>query len=390
MPGSDAHTSVGPRSVGRCCSSRWLRRVSGRRRPRLHRRSIRRTPGSPPRDRSAAATPKRVRGRKVRGKARTPTGSTGRRRGAHGSGPCGADGRLARRDAVRSRERLGARDGGRPLRPVRVRPDDPVLRQGPLPCASCDIPAMAFRASSDGGRTFGPVRYLRRTSRAGSSTRSSRPTAPATCWRAGWTGSRGSCSRSRPITAGRGRPRGSCRTEPAGATIRGSASVRTACTSTSASTTRRAGWRSRTTAARRGGRAAGQHRGPLLLRERHGGDGRRRRRDLDRELRLPYSTVGAPRRSRSRSSGRPTAVRRSTTVVDTVEQPRDCVSDGCPFDHYGGHAVMALVRRHARARVRRRGPAGGDQYLWTRRSADFGRDVVVAPDSPRRRPEWWR
>jgi len=32
--------------------------------------------------------------------------------------------------------------------------------KGPLPCASCDIPAMAFRASSDGGRTFGLVRYL--------------------------------------------------------------------------------------------------------------------------------------------------------------------------------------------------------------------------------------
>lgn len=88
---------------------------------------------------------------------------------------------------------------------------------------------------------------------------------------------------------------------------------------------------------------------------------------------LPYSTVG-------RHAPIEIAVVRSTdagatfdtTVVDTVQQPRDCVSEGCPLGHYGGHAVLArsddeLVVSYDGALV-----AGGDQYVWTRRSNDWG------------------
>ena len=32
--------------------------------------------------------------------------------------------------------------------------------KGPLPCPNCDIPDMALKISSDGGQTFGAVRYL--------------------------------------------------------------------------------------------------------------------------------------------------------------------------------------------------------------------------------------
>jgi hypothetical protein len=88
---------------------------------------------------------------------------------------------------------------------------------------------------------------------------------------------------------------------------------------------------------------------------------------------LPYSTIGrnAPIQievERSTDGG----ATFQTTVVDTVEQPRGCVSDGCPFNHYGGHAVLAtsdgvLVMAYDGAKT-----AGGDQYLWTRRSSDFG------------------
>jgi hypothetical protein len=88
---------------------------------------------------------------------------------------------------------------------------------------------------------------------------------------------------------------------------------------------------------------------------------------------LPYSTVGrrAPiliEVERSTDGG----ATFDSTLVDTVQQPRDCVSEGCPLGHYGGHAVIALAGDGLVLAYDGAVRVGGDQYLWVRRSTDFG------------------
>ena len=258
--------------------------------------------------------------RKVRRKARTPTGSTGGGRRSYGSGPS----RVRRPVGAARRSSVGRTTGSRPRRPIppplRLRPDDPVLRQGPAAVPSCDLPAMAFRASSDGGADVrsGPVppaehpgRAVRPAARDGRRRRRPRELDGREVadhvlevdrsW-ADVVSRSGRVPRSR---LGR-------------SSVAGRQS-RTACTSTSASTTLRAGWRSRTTEVRRGcPRQQVSTERPLLLRERHGGDGRRERGDLDRELRVAVLDGRAPgAASRSRSSGPPTGARRSTRRSST-------------------------------------------------------------------------
>jgi hypothetical protein len=84
---------------------------------------------------------------------------------------------------------------------------------------------MAFRASSDGGRTFGPVRYLH-PNIPGGQFDPQLVTDGAGDLLASWMeGSRGSCSRSRPITGGRGLRSGRVPRSRLGRSLRGWASV---------------------------------------------------------------------------------------------------------------------------------------------------------------------
>ena len=116
----------------------------------------------PPKDRSAAAKPKRAKARKARPRAaRTRTAST--------APACAArTGPVVREPAAgwRGAQLFGSANDWEPA--TAADPSAPYVYvlttrysgKGPLPCAHCDLPAMAFRASADGGRTFGPVRYL--------------------------------------------------------------------------------------------------------------------------------------------------------------------------------------------------------------------------------------
>ncbi len=63
----------------------------------------------------------------------------------------------------------------------------------------------------------------------------------------------------------------------------------------------------------------------------------------------------------------------SSVHVDTVAEQPPCTNDGCPHDHFGGHAALAgdangdLVIVYDGA-IESRGP----QYVWARRSTDAG------------------
>lgn len=62
-----------------------------------------------------------------------------------------------------------------------------------------------------------------------------------------------------------------------------------------------------------------------------------------------------------------------STRVDTVEQARACRSQGCPADHYGGHAALARSGSSILLAYDGATRTGGDQYVWVRRSTDWGR-----------------
>ena len=246
--------------------------------------------------------------------------------------------------------------------------------KGPLPCTDCDLPAMAFRVSSDGGATFGPVSYLQPNIEGGQFDPQLATDAAGDVL-ASWMD-----GKSR-IMFSRSTDHGSTWT-PARVVSHG------------------AGWGDHPWL---GVSPNGQHvyigfnHAASWVAQSHDGgatwlpamqisvddryyfaNGTAVTDDgnvviSSESYQLPYSTVGrrAPIQvevERSIDGG----ATFQTTVVDTVQQPRDCVSDGCPFGHYSGHAALAqteggLVLAYDGALER-----GGDQFLWVRRSDDWG------------------
>ena len=246
--------------------------------------------------------------------------------------------------------------------------------KGPLPCASCDLPAMAFRVSSDGGRTFGPVRYLE-PNIPGGQFDPQLATDAAGDVLASWMDGKSRIMFARSADHGR-------TWTPARVVSHG------------------AGWGDHPWL---GVSPNGlhvyigfNHAASWVAQSHDGGSTWLPARQVSTEDRyyfangtvvtdagdvvissssyaLPYSTVGrnAPIRvevERSTDGGSTF----STTIVDTVEQPRGCVSDGCPFNHYGGHAVVALTVGGLVVAYDGALRADGDQFIWVRRSADFG------------------
>jgi hypothetical protein len=246
--------------------------------------------------------------------------------------------------------------------------------RGPLPCPDCDLPAMAFRASSDGGRTFGPVRYLRPNIEGGQYDPQLATDAAGDVL-ASWMDGKSRIMFSKSVDHGH-------TWTPAQIVSHG------------------AGWGDHpwlgVSPSGRHVYIGFNHAASWVAQSHDGGSTWLPAQQVSTEDRyyfangttvtddgdvvistasyaLPYSTVGRrePIRievERSTDGG----ATFDTTLVDTVEQPRDCASDGCPFGHYSGHAVVApadgaLVLAYDGA-VR----AGGDQYLWVRRSVDFG------------------
>ena len=246
--------------------------------------------------------------------------------------------------------------------------------RGPLPCHSCDLPAMALRVSSDGGRTFGPVRYLQ-PNIPGGQYDPQLATDAAGDVLASWMDGKSRIMFSRSVDHGR-------TWTPARVVSHG------------------AGWGDHPWL---GVSPNGDHvyigfnhAASWVARSHDGGSTWLPARQVSTEDRYyfangtvvtddgdvaistasyaqPYSTVG--RREpifieveRSTDGG----ATFDSTLVNTVQEPRDCVSDGCPFGHYGGHAVIAfsdgaLVLAYDGATL-----PEGDQYLWVRRSMDFG------------------
>ena len=253
---------------------------------------------------------------------------------------------------------------------------------------------MAFRASSDGGRTFGPVRYLRpnipggqfdpqlATDGAGDvlaswmDGKSRIMFSKSTDHGQTWTRRSGRVPRSRlgrsPVARRQSqRPARLHRLQPRGEL--GGAVARRRCDVVC----RRSRSAPRTATTSRTARSVTDD-GDVVI--------------STASYALPYSTVG-------RGAPIQVEVERSTdggatfdsTIVDTVEQPRGCVSDGCPFNHYGGHAVIALsgdtlVLAYDGAVRRGWRPVPLDPALRRLR-----RHLVLARSgSPRRRRAWWR
>ncbi len=246
--------------------------------------------------------------------------------------------------------------------------------KGPLPCASCDLPAMAFRASSDGGRTFGPVRYLQ-PNVPGGQFDPQLATDGAGDVLASWMDGKSRIMFSKSTDHGQ-------TWTPARVVSHG------------------AGWGDHPWL---GVSPNGlhvyigfNHAASWVAQSHDGGATWLPAQQISTEDRyyfangtvvtddgtvvistasyaLPYSSVG-------RRSPIQVEVERSTdggatfdsTIVDTVKRPRGCVSDGCPFGHYGGHAVISLSGDTLVLAYDGAVQAGGDQYLWVRRSTDFG------------------
>lgn len=246
--------------------------------------------------------------------------------------------------------------------------------KGPLPCASCDLPAMAFRISSDGGRTFGPVRYLQPNIPGGQFDPQLATDAVGDVL-ASWMDGKSRIMFSRSVDHGR-------TWTPARIVSHG------------------AGWGDHPWL---GVSPNGQHvyigfnhAASWVAQSHDGGSTWLPAQQISTDdryyfangtvvtddgdvvissasYRQPYSTVGrrAPIRievERSTNGG----ATFGSTLVDTVQQPRDCVSDGCPFGHYSGHAVIALAGDELVVAYDGAVHAGDDQYLWVRRSSDLG------------------
>jgi hypothetical protein len=246
--------------------------------------------------------------------------------------------------------------------------------KGPLPCKDCDLPAMAFRVSNDGGRTFGPVRYLEPNIPGGQFDPQLATDVAGDVF-ASWMDGKSRIMFSRSSDHGH-------TWTPARVVSHG------------------AGWGDHPWL---GVSPSGMH---IFIGFNHAASWVAQSHDggatwlpamqishADRyyfangtvvtdagnvvissaSYALPYSTVGriAPIRVEvERSTDGGSTFR--TTVVDTVEQPRGCVSNGCPFNHYGGHAVVALTFEGLVVAYDGALRADGDQYVWVRNSVDFG------------------
>jgi hypothetical protein len=246
--------------------------------------------------------------------------------------------------------------------------------KGPLACHTCDLPDMAFRASSDGGRTFGPVRYLE-PNIPGGQFDPQLATDAAGDVLASWMDGKSRIMFSKSVDHGR-------TWTPARVVSHG------------------AGWGDHPWL---GVSPNGEHvyigfnhAASWVAQSHDGGSTWLPAQQVSTEDRyyfangtavtddgdvaistasyaLPYSTVGrrAPiliEVERSTDGG----ATFDSTLVDMVQQPRDCVSEGCPLGHYGGHAVIALAGDALVLVYDGADRVGGDQYLWVRRSTDLG------------------
>ncbi|MGZ5301722.1 MAG: sialidase family protein [Actinomycetota bacterium] len=246
--------------------------------------------------------------------------------------------------------------------------------KGPLPCPSCDLPAMAYRVSSDGGRTFGPVRYLQPNIPGGQYDPQLATDAAGEVL-ASWMDGKSRIMFSKSDDHGR-------TWTPTRVVSHG------------------AGWGDHPWL---GVSPNGQHvyigfnhASSWVAQSHDGGSTWLPAQQISTEDRYyfangtvvtddgdvaistasyaqPYSTVGRRKPilievERSTDGG----ATFDSTLVDTVQQPRGCVSDGCPFGHYGGHAVIAFAEDAMVIAYDGAVNAGEDQYLWVRRSTDFG------------------
>jgi hypothetical protein len=253
---------------------------------------------------------------------------------------------------------------------------------GPLPCPTCDLPAMAYRVSSNGGRTFGPVRYLQPNTPGGQFDPQLATDASGDVF-ASWMDGKYRIMFSRSSDHGETWTPAKVVSHGAGWGDHPWLGVSPNGHHVYIAFNHVANWM----AASHDGGAMWLPAAQISGDDRYSFDNGIAVTDdgnvaiSSASYRMPYATVG--RRdpieiavAASGDGGQTFA----STVVDTVPQPKDCVSKGCPASHYGGHAVLAqtdgaLVLAYDGARKDR-----GDQYLWVRRSTDFG-----ATWSPRHR-----
>jgi hypothetical protein len=246
--------------------------------------------------------------------------------------------------------------------------------KGPLPCASCDIPAMALRASSDGGRTFGPVRYLQ-PNIPGGQFDPQLATDGAGDLLASWMDGKSRIMFSKSTDHGQTWTSARVVSHGAGWGDHPWLGVSPNGLHVYIGFNHAASW----VAQSHDGGATWLPAQQVSTEDRYYfANGTAVTDDGNvvistASYALPYSTVGrrAPIQvevERSNDGG----ATFDSTIVDTVEQPRGCVSDGCPFNHYGGHAVIALSGDTLVLAYDGAVHTGGDQYLWVRRSTDFG------------------
>jgi hypothetical protein len=246
--------------------------------------------------------------------------------------------------------------------------------KGPLPCTDCDLPAMAFRVSSDGGATFGPVSYLQPNIEGGQFDPQLATDAAGDVF-ASWMDGKSRIMFSRSTDHGSTWTPAQVVSHGAGWGDHPWLGVSPSGQHVYIGFNHAASW----VAQSHDGGATWLPAMQISVEDRYYfANGTAVTDDGDvaissESYQLPYSTVGrrAPIQvevERSIDGG----ATFQTTVVDTVQQPRDCVSDGCPFGHYSGHAALAqtdggLVIAYDGALKR-----GGDQFLWVRRSDDWG------------------
>lgn len=246
--------------------------------------------------------------------------------------------------------------------------------KGPLACADCDLPAMAFRVSSDGGRTFGAVRYLQPNIQGGQFDPQLATDGVGDVF-ASWMDGKSRIMFSRSVDHGHTWTPARVVSHGAGWGDHPWLGVSPSGQHVSIGFNHAASW----VVSSHDGGATWLPAVQVSHADRYYfANGTVVTDDGDIAIsaasyRLPYSTVGrrAPIRievERSTDGG----ASFQTTIVDTVAQPRGCISDGCPFGHYSGHAVVALTDGALVLAYDGALEAGGDQYAWVRRSPDFG------------------
>ena len=279
---------------------------------------------------------------------------------------------MGRLGALRLGKRLGAGDGHRSRSSLRVHAHDAVQRAGQLPCARCDIPAIALKVSSDGGATFGSVSYLPANEPGGQYDPQIETDASGDVFAAWIDGDF-------RIVLSRSSDHGVTWTDP----VRVHEGV---------------GWGDHPWL---GVSADGQdvyvgfnHSDSYIAQSHDGGVTWAEPIKLNHQDRYHYANglvvapngdvtitnADYPRNEGYAGPVRITASRSSdggatwrTTVVDVVEISAPCRNHGCPANHYGGHAALAgdangnLVIVYDGSRVE-----GGAQYLYAARSSDGG------------------